>query len=123
MKSYFKVHKWQLLVYIVVSIIYALFLAGTGFVYSMLTNAALGNDFNKFIGIAFFSVVFLFLDSYFDYVPRYARAKLVNRILDSLRSDLVEHYLEENLQVMMKENPAERTNKLVNSLEVLENSY
>lgn len=41
MKSYFKVNKWQLLVYIVVSIIYALIFAGTGFVYSMLTNAAL----------------------------------------------------------------------------------
>lgn len=123
MKKYFSLHKGIFLVYLFVSILYALILAGTGFVFRALTEAALGTNFNHFILIASFSVLFLIGDSYFDYVPRLVRAKVVNTILHSLREDLMDRYLQENLQMILKENPAERTNKLVNQLEVIENSY
>lgn len=123
MKKYFSIHWKLILIYFIVSVFYAIILASTGFVYSMLTNAALGKNFEKFIGVAIFSICFLLLDSYFDFVPRYVRSKLINHILDSLRGDLVTSYLNEDLQNIMKQNPADRTNKLVNSLEVIENGY
>lgn len=123
MRLYFKIHKRKLFLYLLASATYAIILASTGFIYSMLTSAALGNNLNHFLKVAIFAVAFLLLDSFFDFVPRYTRANLINRMLDSLRNDLVTHYLTENLQDLMNENPSERTNKLVNNLEVIENSY
>ncbi|KAF1297539.1 hypothetical protein BAU15_07450 [Enterococcus sp. JM4C] len=123
MTKYFKLHKRQFVIYLLVSIVYALILAGTGFVYSLLTDAALGDNFQRFLGVAIFAIIFLIADSYFDFVPRYIRAKLVNNILHSLRSELITHYMEKDLQAIMEEDPTVRTDHLVNQLEVVETSY
>lgn len=94
-----------------------------GFLYSGLTSTALGDDFQKFILMAIFAVVYLSFDAYFDYVPRATKSVLVNSVMNSMRMNLTTHYLKKDLYSLNQEDPSVRTNRLVNDLDVIENEY
>ena len=123
MKKYYKSHITKIILYLLAVIINAVTVAITGFVFAALTNAALGSDFKTFVYVAIFSMIFLIIDCYFDFLPRFLKSKLINAILHSLREDLISHYLKEDLYYVMTENPSKRIDNLVNQIEVIENSY
>ncbi len=123
MKTYINMHRMKVIWYLVSAVIYALLLAATGFVWQALAEAAMGGDLAAFLRVALFSLVFLLLDSFFDYLPSLANTRLINSLMDSLRHALTEHYLRQELSVLMIENPAERAHRLVNDLTVVEKEY
>lgn len=123
MKKYFKLNRNKVVVYLLVSIIYALIVAATGFVFQALAEAAMGADIQRFLFVAVLALGFLLVDSYFDFVPRFFRSQLVNSLLHAIRTDLVTHYLTIDLHSVMKENSSERANRLTNELHVVENDY
>lgn len=122
-KKYFKGNRKEFIIYLIAAIITSLLTAGMGFIYSALTSTALGDDFQKFILMAIFAVVYLLFDAYFDYVPRATKSILVNSVMNSMRMDLTTHYLKKDLYSLNQEDPSVRTNRLVNDLDVIENEY
>jgi ABC-type multidrug transport system fused ATPase/permease subunit len=123
MKKYYKCHIKKIILYLLAVILNAATIAMTGFVFAALTDVALGSDFKIFLSTSIFAIVFLVIDCYLDFLPRVMRSRLIHALLHSLREDLVNHYIQEDLHSAMQENPSERTDKLVNQLEVFENSY
>lgn len=123
MKKYLKSNRKEFIIYSIAIIITSLLTAGMGFLYSALTSTALGDDFQKFILMAIFAVIYLLFDAYFDYVPRATKSVLVNSVMNSMRMDLTTHYLKKDLYSLNQEDPSVRTNRLVNDLDVIENEY
>ncbi|HEM6413602.1 TPA: hypothetical protein U2D29_002181, partial [Streptococcus suis] len=62
--------------YIAVSVVYALILAATGFIYARVSEAALSGDQKAFMTSSVIAVVFFLCDGYFDYLPRYLKFKV-----------------------------------------------
>ena len=123
MKKYFLLHKRKLAAYLVIDVLASMIISTSGFVTSALTRAAMGRNFHQFLLIAGIAVVYYIVDAYFDYLPRYAKSKLLNAVMHSMRADLVTHYTKSDLLGLLKENPTERTNRVVNDLPVIQSEY
>ncbi|HFI0639454.1 TPA: ATP-binding cassette domain-containing protein [Streptococcus suis] len=115
---YLRKCKSEVLAYVLVSLVYALILAATGFVYARVSEAALSGDQKAFVTSSLIAVGFFICDTYFDYLPRYLKAKLVNRIMERTRNQLVAVYAAGD-----DSGSADKIHILVNHLDVLENAY
>ncbi|MEI4338325.1 hypothetical protein [Streptococcus suis] len=56
-----------------VSVVYALILAATGFVYARVSESALSGNQQVFLTSSLIAVGFFICDIYFDYLPRYLK--------------------------------------------------
>ncbi len=113
----------EVLAYVLVSLVYALILAATGFVYARVSEAALSGDQKTFVTSSFIAVGFFICDTYFDYLPRYLKSKLVNRIVERTRNQLVAVYAAGDFSGSDDKNSSDKLHILVNHLDVLENAY
>ncbi|MCL4933820.1 ABC transporter ATP-binding protein/permease [Streptococcus suis] len=109
--------------YIAVSLVYALILAATGFIYARVSEAALSGDQKAFVTSSVIAVVFFLCDGYFDYLPRYLKFKAINQIMEETRNQLVTVYARENLGEAAKDNQADKVHVLVHHLNILETTY
>ncbi|MGQ7333584.1 ATP-binding cassette domain-containing protein [Streptococcus suis] len=109
--------------YIAVSVVYALILAATGFIYARVSEAALSGDQKAFVTSSLIAVGFFICDTYFDYLPRYLKSKLVNRIMERTRNQLVAVYAAGDDSGNDDKKSADKIHILVNHLDVLENAY
>ncbi|HEM4067770.1 ATP-binding cassette domain-containing protein [Streptococcus suis] len=89
---YLRKCKLAVVAYIAVSVVYALILAATGFVYARVSESALSGNQQVFLISSLIAVGFFICDIYFDYLPRYLKFKLVNRIMELTRNELVATY-------------------------------
>ncbi|WP_161941849.1 hypothetical protein, partial [Streptococcus suis] len=69
------------------------------------------------------AVGFFICDIYFDYLPRYLKFKLVNRIMELTRNELVATYAVEDIAQFEEKASSDRVSVLVNHLDVLENGF
>ncbi|HFI2438084.1 TPA: ATP-binding cassette domain-containing protein [Streptococcus suis] len=113
----------EVLAYVLVSLVYALILAATGFVYARVSEAALSGDQKAFVTSSVIAVVFFLCDGYFDYLPRYLKFKAINQIMEETRNQLVTVYARENLGEAAKDNQADKVHVLVHHLNILETTY
>ncbi|MGQ7329283.1 ATP-binding cassette domain-containing protein [Streptococcus suis] len=109
--------------YIAVSVVYALILAATGFIYARVSEAALSGDQKAFMTSSVIAVVFFLCDGYFDYLPRYLKFKLINQIMEETRNQLVTVYASEDLGEAAKDSQADKVHVLVHHLNILETTY
>ncbi|MBO4127018.1 hypothetical protein, partial [Streptococcus suis] len=63
-------------IYSLVSVVYALILAATGFVYARVSESALSGNQQVFLTSSLIAVGFFICDIYFDYLPSYLKFKL-----------------------------------------------
>ncbi|MGU7996622.1 ATP-binding cassette domain-containing protein [Streptococcus suis] len=123
MAYYLKKCKLEFILYFCVSIIYALILAATGFIYARVSEAALSGNYQQFLTSSLLALGFFICDTYFDYLPRYLKFKLVNRIMELTRNQLVNVYARDRIAHVEEETSSDKVNVLVNHLTVLENNY
>lgn len=120
---YLRKCKSEVLAYVLVALVYALILAATGFVYARVSEAALSGDQKAFVTSSLIAVGFFICDTYFDYLPRYLKAKLVNRIMERTRNQLVAVYAAGDDSGNDDKKSADKIHILVNHMDVLENGY
>ncbi|HEL1959796.1 TPA: ABC transporter ATP-binding protein [Streptococcus suis] len=120
---YLRKCKSEVLAYVLVALVYALILAATGFVYARVSEAALSGDQKAFVASSLIAVGFFICDIYFDYLPRYLKAKLVNRIMERTRNQLVAVYAAGDDSGNDDKKSADKIHILVNHMDVLENGY
>lgn len=120
---YLRKCKSEVLAYVLVSLVYALILAATGFVYARVSEAALSGDQKAFVTSSLIAVGFFICDTYFDYLPRYLKSKLVNRIMERARNQLVAVYAAGDDSGNDDKKSADKIHILVNHMDVLENGY
>lgn len=89
MKKYLIKRKKNLIIYIIISLIASLLVAGTALVYQLLTTYAMDRDFTKLLFIAVFSVPFFTAEAGFEYLPQKYISKLTNGIINDLRKDIL----------------------------------
>lgn len=123
MKKYFLLHKKKSLIFLIIAIISSLLTAGLGFIYSLLTQMALGKNLHQFLLVAGLAIVYLIVEAYFDYVPRYTKSKLLNSVMHSMRNELIIHYSKRDLGILLKEEATERSNRVVNDLPLIQSEY
>lgn len=123
MKSYYKNNIKKIILYVFVSAIAAALMVGIAFIYQALTEAATSNDFSRLIKVALFAIPYLVIEASFDYVPRAARSVAVQGIMNDMRNGLVNHFMKQDIQKLENEKPSERSSKLVNDLQVIEQNY
>ncbi|MFX3977303.1 ATP-binding cassette domain-containing protein [Streptococcus suis] len=123
MFHYLRKCKLAVVAYIAVSLVYALILAATGFIYARVSEAALSGDQKAFVTSSVIAVVFFLCDGYFDYLPRYLKFKAINQIMEETRNQLVTVYARENLGEAAKDNQADKVHVLVHHLNILETTY
>lgn len=109
--------------YIAVSVVYALILAATGFIYAQVSEAALSGDQKAFVTSSVIAVVFFLCDGYFDYLPRYFKFKVINQIMEETRNQLVTVYAAGDDSGSDDKKSADKIHILVNHMDVLENAY
>ncbi|HEM5207143.1 TPA: ABC transporter ATP-binding protein [Streptococcus suis] len=120
---YLRKCKSEVLAYVLVAFVYALILAATGFVYARVSEAALSGDQKAFVTSSLIAVGFFIYDTYFDYLPRYLKAKLVNRVMERTRNQLVAVYAAGDDSGNDDKKSADKIHILVNHMDVLENGY
>ncbi|HEM2795501.1 TPA: ABC transporter ATP-binding protein [Streptococcus suis] len=120
---YLRKCKLAVVAYIAVSVVYALILAATGFVYARVSESALSGNQQVFLISSLIAVGFFICDIYFDYLPRYLKFKLVNRIMELTRNELVATYAVEDIAQFEEKASSDRVSVLVNHLDVLENGF
>ncbi|HFI0214176.1 TPA: ATP-binding cassette domain-containing protein [Streptococcus suis] len=120
---YLRKCKLAVVAYIAVSVVYALILAATGFIYARVSEAALSGDQKAFVTSSVIAVVFFLCDGYFDYLPRYLKFKAINQIMEETRNQLVTVYAREDLGEAAKDNQADKVHVLVHHLNILETTY
>ncbi|AWX95866.1 hypothetical protein BKM67_07350 [Streptococcus suis] len=76
MFHYLKKCRSEFFIYSLVSVVYALILAATGFVYARVSESALSGSQQVFLTSSLIAVGFFICDIYFDYLPRYLKFKL-----------------------------------------------
>lgn len=123
MKKYFLLHKKKSLIFLLIAILSSFLTAGLGFIYSLLTQMALGKDLHQFLLVAGFAIVYLIVEAYFDYVPRYSKSKLLNSVMHSMRCELIIHYSKRDLGILLNEEATERSNRVVNDLPLIQSEY
>lgn len=120
---YLRKCKLAVVAYIAVSVVYALILAATGFIYARVSEAALSGDQKAFVTSSVIAVVFFLCDGYFDYLPRYLKFKLINQIMEETRNQLVTVYAIEDLGEAAQDSHADKVHVLVHHLNILETTY
>ncbi|MDG4527499.1 ATP-binding cassette domain-containing protein [Streptococcus suis] len=120
---YLRKCKLAIVAYIAVSVVYALILAATGFIYARVSEAALSGDQKAFMTSSVIAVVFFLCDGYFDYLPRYLKFKLINQIMEETRNQLVTVYASEDLGEAAKDSQADKVHVLVHHLNILKTTY
>lgn len=108
--------------YFFICLLAAILMIGIAFIYKSISEAAISSDINQLYKVSIIAIPYLIIEASFDYFPRKYRAIAVQNIIYDMRKDLVE--------VIMKESnnydsnfSTEMTNKLVNDLEIIEQSY
>ncbi|HFU4116926.1 TPA: ATP-binding cassette domain-containing protein [Streptococcus suis] len=120
---YLRKCKLAIVAYIAVSVVYALILAATGFIYARVSEAALSGDQKAFMTSSVIAVVFFLCDGYFDYLPRYLKFKVINQIMEETRNQLVAVYAAGDDSGNDDKKSADKIHILVNHMDVLENGY
>lgn len=120
---YLRKCKLAIVTYIAVSVVYALILAATGFIYARVSEAALSGDQKAFVTSSVIAVVFFLCDGYFDYLPRYLKFKAINQIMEETRNQLMMVYASEDLGEAAKDSQADKVHVLVHHLNILETTY
>ncbi|WP_105114638.1 ATP-binding cassette domain-containing protein [Streptococcus suis] len=120
---YLRKCKLAVVAYTAVSVVYALILAATGFIYARVSEAALSGDQKAFVTSSVIAVVFFLCDGYFDYLPRCLKFKAINQIMEETRNQLVTVYAREDLGEAAKDNQADKVHVLVHHLNILETTY
>lgn len=123
MIKYFKRHKLLLIFHVLATAFAAFMTVCIAFVYQALAEAATQGELDYFILISICTVIYFLLEAVSDYLPRLTLVRLMQTISDTLRNDLVSHYLQSDIEKLMKEKSSVRVSSLVNDIQVVESSY
>lgn len=80
MRKYLKIEKKNLIVYLIISLIAAILIAGTAFIYLKITSYATNKNYDSLIRMALISIPYFILEASFDYLPQKYISIITNNI-------------------------------------------
>lgn len=70
MRKYLKIEKKNLIIYLMISLIAAILIAGTAFIYLKITSYATNKNYDNLIRMALISIPYFLIEASFDYLPQ-----------------------------------------------------
>ena len=123
MKKYFLNHKYLTIAYLLAAIFASFMTVCIAFIYQLLSEAATKGEMDHFIKIAVIALIYFFVEVISDYLPRLTSTRLVQSIMDSLRNDLIDHYMEDDLKKNIEESSSTRVAHVTNDLQIVETNF
>ncbi len=89
MRRYLKIEEKNLIVYLIISLIAAILIAGTAFIYLKITSYANNKNYDSLIRMALISIPYFIIEASFDYLPQKYISIITNNIKNTIREDIL----------------------------------
>lgn len=89
MRRYLKIEEKNLIVYLIISLIAAILIAGTAFIYLKITSYASNKNYDSLIRMALISIPYFIIEASFDYLPQRYISIITNNIKNNIREDIL----------------------------------
>lgn len=89
MRKYSKIEKKNLIIYLIISLIAAILIAGTAFIYLKITSYATNKNYDSLIRMALISIPYFLIEASFDYLPQRYISIITNNIKNNIREDIL----------------------------------
>lgn len=89
MRKYLKIEKKNLIIYLMISLIAAILIAGTAFIYLKITSYATNKKYDSLIRMALISIPYFLIEASFDYLPQKYISIITNNIKNNIREDIL----------------------------------
>lgn len=89
MRKYSKIEKKNLIIYLIISLIAAILIAGTAFIYLKITSYATNKNYDSLIRMALISIPYFLIEARFDYLPQRYISIITNNIKNNIREDIL----------------------------------
>lgn len=89
MRRYLKIEEKNLIVYLIISLIAAILIAGTAFIYLKITSYANNKNYDSLIRMALISIPYFLIEASFDYLPQRYISIITNNIKNNIREDIL----------------------------------
>lgn len=89
MRRYLKIEEKNLIVYLIISLIAAILIAGTAFIYLKITSYASNKNYDSLIRMALISIPYFIIEASFDYLPQKYISIITNNIKNNIREDIL----------------------------------
>ncbi len=89
MRRYLKIEKKNLIIYLIISLIAAILIAGTAFIYLKITSYATNKNYDSLIRMALISIPYFLIEASFDYLPQRYISIITNNIKNNIREDIL----------------------------------
>ncbi len=89
MRRYLKIEEKNLIVYLIISLIAAILIAGTAFIYLKITSYASNKNYDSLIRMALISIPYFIIEASFDYLSQKYISIITNNIKNNIREDIL----------------------------------
>lgn len=89
MRRYLKIEEKNLIVYLIISLIAAILIAGTAFIYLKITSYANNKNYDSLIRMALISIPYFLIEASFDYLSQKYISIITNNIKNNIREDIL----------------------------------
>ena len=89
MRRYLKIEEKNLIVYLIISLIAAILIAGTAFIYLKITRYANNKNYDSLIRMALISIPYFIIEASFDYLSQKYISIITNNIKNNIREDIL----------------------------------
>lgn len=89
MRKYSKIEKKNLIIYLMISLIAAILIAGTAFIYLKITSYATNKNHDSLIRMALISIPYFIIEASFDYLPQKYISIITNNIKNNIREEIL----------------------------------
>lgn len=89
MRRYLKIEEKNLIVYLIISLIAAILIAGTAFIYLKITSYANNKNYDSLIRMALISIPYFIIEASFDYLSQKYISIITNNIKNNIREDIL----------------------------------
>lgn len=89
MRKYSKIEKKNLIIYLIISLIAAILIAGTAFIYLKITSYATNKNYDSLIRMALISIPYFLIEASFDYLSQKYISIITNNIKNNIREDIL----------------------------------
>lgn len=89
MRRYLKIEEKNLIVFLIISLIAAILIAGTAFIYLKITSYANNKNYDSLIRMALISIPYFIIEASFDYLSQKYISIITNNIKNNIREDIL----------------------------------
>ena len=123
MNKYFYQHKWKLGAFLLVSMLGAVSVIMMTYVVQLLIESITEMNLEKLKIVSVLAIVYVLIDSYFDYLVEIVNEKLLQAIMKDLRSDLIQKLDQIDIATTQLIDENDYLNLFTNDLHIISENY